>query len=143
MSVRSAAQFENPLSFEDESSDGRPASFEGESRGRTSKAGEYPSRSPTQKTRGVFGASPAGASSPPADVENVAIDDLGDMTTQQVIGLFKSLDIDGNGVIDEEEMAIMMTRLGKPADEEAVLDMMTIMDTNNDGGVELEVSHST
>ena len=104
MSVPSA-HFDNPLTFEDESSG-------------------------------------LGTRSPPADLEN-AIEGLRDMTTQQVIGLFKSLDIDGNGVIDEEEMAIMMTRLGKPADEEAVHEMMMIMDVNNDGGVELEVSHPT
>ena len=128
-----SASFDNPLSFEDEGSRASAATFEGEDR-QTARAGgkKNPSKSPTQKVRG-FG---AGAE----DVEN-PIDDLGDMTTQQVIGLFKSLDIDGNGVIDAEEMAIMMTRLGKPADEDSVNEMMMIMDINNDGAVELEVSH--
>jgi hypothetical protein len=133
-----SATFENPLSFEDEGADRRPEAFEGEPL-QAARAGgkKQPIRSPTAKSRVAFG---VGTPSPPADLEN-PIDGLGDMTTQQVIGLFKSLDLDGNGVIDAEEMAIMMTRLGKPADEDSVNEMMTIMDINNDGAVELEVSH--
>ena len=132
--------FDNPLSADetDDASLGTPSfesgtpSFELDGRGSAiSKA----SSSPTQKARSVFGSRPA------ADVENPLVERLGDMTTEQVIGLFKSLDLDGNGMIDVEEMVVLMGLLGKPADEESVLDMMQTMGAKSDEGVELGVSH--
>ena len=124
--------FDNPLShFETEtrSSDAAtPRTFE--SNGRASS----PSSKAASSTRKARNARTA------ADVEN-PLELVGDMTTEQVISLFKSLDSDGNGMLDVDEMAVLMVLLGKPADEQSVIDMMQTMRAKSAQDIELEVSH--
>jgi hypothetical protein len=137
------AVYDNPLSaFEDESDAAAlaPAAFDKEDDGNAKL------QAIAKKDRDIFASSDSGAGSMALSMDDpedprarqMAVDEGDDYTTEQVIELFREFDLDGNGMIDAEEMAYMMERLGRPADEESVRQMMLTMDADGNEEVDLE-----
>ena len=140
--MSSAAAYDNPLSsFEDESdaAASAPAAFDKED-------GNTKLQAIAKKDRDLFASSDSGAGSMTLSMDDpedpkarqMAVDEDDDYTTEQVIELFREFDLDGNGMIDADEMAYMMERLGRPADEGSVRQMMLTMDEDGNEEVDLE-----
>ena len=64
------------------------------------------------------------------DYRNSVVVDSESEDPQQI---FKDLDVDGNGQLDAEEVALLATRLGKDMSPDELQQAMTEMDTDGDG----------
>ena len=64
------------------------------------------------------------------DYRNSVVVDSESEDPQQI---FKELDVDGNGQLDAEEVALLATRLGKDMSPDELQQAMTEMDTDGDG----------
>jgi len=68
--------------------------------------------------------------------------DLQDQATTLMAGkleaVFKAVDTDGSGFLDPDELKVAFEKAGLPATDAQIKSSMKIMDSNNDGKIDLE-----